>query len=179
MKRQEVLQLFNLTNPALDEVLSKYNKKLYQAQEIPDDIVEQMLIAKEKAAQPKQQVKGGEMTPEQETIQNLQSGDRAYSDVFTVLRNQGIQRGATAGVLTGTETLRAYVAGEAQALEEMGQRLIEARRQAMGEIYDNPLDEALGELGIRPVAKTMGAIASSIPKPVKPCLPSSYLSSSN
>lgn len=177
MKRSEVLQLFNLTNPALDELLAKHDKKLYGAQEIPDDIVEVMLLAKEKSAQPKQQVSGGAMTPEQETIQNLQSGDRAYFDVFSVLRNQGIQRGATAGVLTGTETLRAYVAGETQALAEIGQRLIEARKQAMGEIYDNPLDQALGELGVRPVAQTMGAIASSIPKPVKPCLPSSYLSS--
>lgn len=177
MKRSEILQLFNLTNPALDELLAKHDKKLYGAQEIPDDIVEKMLVAKEKASQPKQQVPGGAMTPEQETIQNLQSGDRAYSDVFSVLRSQGIQRGATAGVLTGTETLRAYVAGEAQALEEIGQRLIAARTQAMGEIYDDPLDQALGELGVRPVAKTMGVIASSIPKPVKPCLPSSYLSS--
>ena len=180
MKRSEVLQLFNLTNPALDELLARHDKKLYGAQEIPDDVVEMMLLAKEKSAQPKQQasqVSGGAMTPEQETIANLQSGDRAYRDIFSVLRNQGIQRGVTAGVLTGTETLRAYAAGEAQALEEIGQRLIEARRQAMGEIYDNPLDQVLGELGVNPVAKTMGAIASSIPKLVKPCLPSSYLSS--
>jgi len=181
MKRAEVLQLINVTNPQLDKMLSAIDKTLYGVNEIPDEIVEQLLSAKEKAAQNanRQQVKGGDLTPEQETISNLSSGDRAHRDIFSVLRSQGIQRGATAGVLTGTETLRAYVAGEAQSLEELGQRLIESRMQAMREIYESPLDQALGELGLRPVEKTMAVIAGSIPQPVKPCLPSSYLSSSN
>ena len=179
MNRKEVLQLLNINNPQLNRLLTEIDRSLYDVQEIPDNIVQEILDAKEKSAQPKAQVKGGEITAEQETIQSLEAGDRAYGDVFSILRNQGIQRGATAGVLSGQDSIRAYIAGEAQSIQEIGNHLIQARARVLSEVYENHLEECLGELGITPVTKTMGEIASSIPKPVKPCLPSSYLNKKN
>lgn len=178
MKRSEVLQLLNLKNADLNRLLSIIDKSLFDAQEIPDELVEQLLKKKEGTASNKG-VGGGELTTEQQTIQELDSGDRAYRDSFSLLRQQSIQRAVSAGVLTGVETLRAYVAAEAQSFEELSRHLNSARTEAMVEIYANPMDELLGEFGISPITKTMGRIACSIPQPVKPCLPSSYLNRRN
>lgn len=178
MKRSEVLQLLNLKNADLNRLLSVIDKSLFDAQEIPDELVEQLLKKKEGTASNKG-VGGGELTTEQQTIQELDSGDRAYRDSFTLLRQQSIQRAVSAGVLTGAETLRAYVAAEAQSFEELSMHLNSARAKAMFEIYDNPMDQLLGEFGISPVTATMGRIAGSIPQPVKPCLPNSYLNRRN
>lgn len=170
MKRTELLQLLKIKNSDLNRLLSAIDKSLFDTQEIPDEIAQLLLDKTNK------KVSGGELTPEQQTIQELDSGDRAYIDSFSLLREQSIQRGVSAGVFNGAEAIRAYMAAEAQSVEELTYHLNSARARAMSNIYDIPMNELLGEFGISPITQTMGRIAGSIPKPVKPLLPSSYLS---